>query len=115
MMNAMNNLDDETKLKFIEVFARRNNYSTILLVAIIFLYFAAIQWYPQYISGITAIYLSIYIIYAAIKSILDYGKLKQIGTPAAYIKSYTFACIIYVTGILAIAGIQIAGFLGLWR
>ncbi len=47
MTNAMNKLDDATKLKFIEVFSRRNNYATIILVAVIFIYFWAVQSFPQ--------------------------------------------------------------------
>lgn len=111
MTNAMKKLDDKTKLKFIDVFPRRNNYFTIILVAVILLYFWAIQLYPQKNTVITIVYLSIYIIYSITKSILDYLRLKQIETPADYIKSYIFACSVFIFGILVVAGIY---FVELW-
>ena len=115
MTNAMKQLDDATKLKFIKVFSRRNNYSTIILVAVIFLYFWAIQSYPQHNLVISGVYIGLYLAYATIKSFLDYGKLKQIETPADYIKSYILASLIFIAGVLFMAGIYGAGTLGLFR
>lgn len=115
MTNAMKKLDDATKLKFIEAFSRRNNYSTIILVAVIFIYFWAVQSFPQQNLAISVIYLGAYLTYATVKSLLDYGKLKQIGTPAGYIKSYVLASLIFIVGVLSIAGIYAAGILGLFR
>lgn len=112
MTNAMKKLDDKTKLKFLDVFPRRNNYFTIILVAVILLYFGAIQFYPQHNIAITTSYLGIYIVYSIIKSILDYNRLKQIGTSVDYIKSYIFACFIFIVGILVVSGIY---FFELWN
>lgn len=115
MTNALKKLDDRTKLKFLDVFPRRNNYSTIILVAVILLYFGVLQSYPQYNFAVTVTYLGVYIAYSVIKSILDYSKLKQIGTPAEYIKSYILACIILIVGIIAVCAVYVGEIQGWWR
>lgn len=114
MTNAMKKLDDATKLKFIDVFPRRNNYSTIVLVTVVLLYFGAIQSYPQYNLAISLCYIGVYLTYSVIKSILDYVKLKQIGAPADYIKSFILACVIFVLGVVIVSGIYFGELRGLW-
>lgn len=103
MTNATKKLDDETKLKFFDVFPKRNNYSTIILFAIILLYFGAIQFLPQQITAVTGIYLAVFIVYLVASFILSYRKLKQIGTPTAYIKSFIIGYSIFLLGFLGLA------------
>lgn len=103
MTEATKKLDDSDKLKIFDVFSKRNNYSTIFLLAIILLYFGALQYLPHLLNQITAIYLIIFVVYLIFRFASTYKKLKQIEMPAAYIKSFVISYSIFATGFLGMA------------
>jgi flagellar biogenesis protein FliO len=103
MTNATKNLTDSDKLKIFEVFSKRNNYSTVLVLAIVLLYFGALQYLPHFIIQITAIYLTIFAAYLIFRFISNYKKLKQLEMPANYIKSFIASYGIFTFGFLTMA------------
>ena len=103
MTEATRKLDDSDKLKIFEVFSKRNNYSTIFSLAIVLLYFGAMQYLPHLIIQVTIIYLIIFVVYLIFRFASNYKKLKQIDMPETYIKSFITSYSIFASGFLRMA------------
>ena len=103
MTEATKKLDDSMKLKIFEVFSKRNNYSTIFLLALILLYFGAMQYLPHFIIQITIIYLVIFALYLIFRFVSNYRKLKSLEMPEGYIKSFITSYGIFTLGFLSLA------------
>ena len=88
MTEATKKLADSDKLKIFEVFSKRNNFSTILVLTLVLLYFGALQYLPHFIIPITAVYLTLYVVYLIFRFATNYRKLRQMEMPANYIKSF---------------------------
>lgn len=100
MTEAIKKLDDSDRLKIFEVFSKRNNYSTILVLAFVFLYFGALQYLPHFIVQLTITYLTLFCAYLIFRFVSNYKKLKQIIMPATYIRSFTISYSIFLLGFL---------------
>ncbi len=98
MTGATKKLSDADKLKIFDSFSRRNNFSTILVLILVLLYFGAIQNLPQFMMPITAIYLTIFVIYLLCRFTANYKKLKQMEMPATYIKSFITSYSVFILG-----------------
>lgn len=109
MTNATNKLDDSLKLKFFEVFSKRNNYSTLFLLIVVIIYWGAIQIYPQHNFAITAAYLIVFIFYQFFKFTSNYQKLKQMDAPPQYINSFIISYGVFILGFLGFALCMIYG------
>ncbi len=103
MTNALKKLDNETKLKFFDIFPKRNNFSLIISLLLVFVYFVVTQAMPQYMFSLTTAYFAIFIIYLIVRFVSNFRKLKEINTPAAYIKSFAIGNGIFVFGFLVLA------------
>lgn len=100
MTDATKKLVDSDKLKVFEVFSKRNNLSTVLVLTIVIIYFGAIQYFPHFIKQITVGYLIIFSVYLIFRFASNYKKLKQIEMPAAYVKSFITSYCIFISGFL---------------
>ena len=103
MTEATKKLDDSMKLKIFDAFSKRNNYSTVFLLAIVLLYFGALQYFQHFIIQITTIYLIVYVAYLFFRFASNYKKLQQMEMPPAYIKSFVTSYSIFILGVLGIA------------
>ncbi len=103
MTEATRKLNDSDKLKVFEVFSKRNNLTTILILTMIIIYFGAIQYLPQFITQITIVYLTLFITYMIFRFVSNYKKLKQMEIPERYIKSFVTSYGIFVLGFLGMA------------
>jgi hypothetical protein len=103
MTEATKKLDDSMKLKIFEVFSKRNNYTTIFLLAIVLLYFGAIQFFPHFVFSITVIYLIVFTACSVFRFVSNYKKLKQLEMPSEYIKSFIISYSIFGVGVLGLA------------
>ena len=103
MTEATKKLDDSMKLKIFEVFPRRNNYATIFLLAVILLFFGALQWLPLQIFLISIIYLIVFVSYLLFRFVSNYQKLKQLKMPSEYIKSFMISHGVFTLGLLGMA------------
>lgn len=103
MTNAIKKLDDQTKLKFFDVFPKRNTFELIVSLVLVFVYFAVWKAMPQFAFYITAIYFALFVFYLIISFISNYKKLKEINTSADYIRSFVTGYSIFVIGFLIFA------------
>lgn len=103
MTEATKKLADSDKLKVFEVFSKRNNLTTVLVLTIVIIYFGAIQYLPQFITQITIVYLTLFITYLIFRFVSNYKKLKQIKMPETYIKSFITSYSIFILGFLGMA------------
>ena len=103
MTNAIKKLDDQTKLKFFDVFPKRNSFELIVSLVLIFVYFAVWRAMPQFAFYITVIYFAVFVVYTIVSFISNYKKLKEINTPADYIRSFVIGYNIFVVGFLIFA------------
>ncbi len=103
MTEATKKLDDADKLRLFDVFSKRNNYTTVLLLVLILLYFGAIQYLPHFTIQITGAYLIVFFLYLIIRFFSNYKKLKQMEMPAAYIKSFMISYSVFIIGFLGMA------------
>lgn len=100
MSKALSELDNEMKLKFIETFARRNTYSTILILIGFLVYFFLLNSFPQYGGSIISIFFSVIAIYLLLSFIFAYKKLREIEAPKGYINKFSNAFGIFSLGFL---------------
>ena len=103
MTEATKKLADSDKLKIFEVFSKRNNFSTILVLTLVLLYFGALQYLPHFIIPITAVYLTLYVVYLIFRFATNYRKLRQMEMPANYIKSFITSYSIFILGFFGMA------------
>lgn len=103
MTGATKKLTDADKLKIFDVFSKRNNFSTVLVLILVFLYFGAVQYLPHFIIQITAVYLTVFGVYLIVRFASNYRKLKRMQMPANYIKSFTTSYSIFILGFLGMA------------
>ena len=99
MTEATKKLTDEEKLRVFDAFSKRNNITTVLVLALIVIYFGALQSFPHFIIQITAVYLIVYSSYLIFRFISNYKKLKQIQMPSSYIKSFFTSYSIFILGV----------------
>ena len=112
-LNARAKLDDTTKLKIIDVFAKRNvNYSTIVF-ALIVVYFASLYAFPQHNTFLLIVYAAIFLIYMFAKLILNVKKLREIAAPPEYIKSIIMSFGVFIGGAIAAGFVIVVGNSGL--
>lgn len=100
MTEAAKKLDDSMKLKIFEVFSKRNNYATIFVLAVIVLYFGALQFIPDKIILFSAIYSIVIVAYLLFRFVSNYRKLKQMEMPAGYIKSFIISYSVFLLGFI---------------
>lgn len=103
MTEATNKLADSDKLKIFEVFSKRNNFSTILVLSLVLLYFGALQYLPHFIMPITVVYLTIYSAYLIFRFATNYRKLRQMEMPSSYISSFIKSYSIFILGFIGMA------------
>jgi small-conductance mechanosensitive channel len=101
MSAALRRLDDQTKLKLIDIFSRRSTLSNIILLAIVIGCFGALQAHPEWGLKFTFGYLAVFLVYLAVKIFLNYRKLREIGAPSSYINSFFAGYGIFIIGFLA--------------
>ncbi len=100
MTAATKKLSDQDKLRIFEVFSKRNNYTTGLVLTLVLIYFGAIQYLPHLIVLTTAIYLVVFAAYLLYRFASNYKKLKQMDMPAEYIRSFILSYSIFILGFL---------------
>jgi hypothetical protein len=108
MTKALRKLDDETKLRFIDVFTRRGNLMGIVTIALVIVYLVGMQMFPWQRTTLTIIYMVLLIGFMSVKFVINYRKLKSIGAPPDYFRSFFAAYGVFLGGILAFVGC------GLW-
>ena len=110
--NANRKLDDDMKLKIFAGFSKRNNYFMIVIVFVIFVFFASTIYLPEYSSYLALGYLGVLAVYFIVKLFLNFRKLKEIGAPADYVRSIAISWAVFIIGFVVIAIIGIARITG---
>ena len=103
MTEATKKLADSDKLRIFDVFSRRNNFSTVLVLILVFLYFGALQYLPHFIIQITGVYLALFCAYLILRFASNYRKLKQMQMPSNYIKSFITSYCVFLLGFLGMS------------
>jgi hypothetical protein len=106
MSSALRKLDDETKLKFIDVFTKRNHFLSLGSVVLIILFLLGMQFFPQHRRTLIVGYSVALFSFMCVKFFINYKKLKEINVPPEYFRSF-FAS--YGTFLLAIIAAVICG------
>jgi hypothetical protein len=100
MSSALRKLDDETKLKFIEVFTKRGSLSY-LLFATVLVFLVMMQVFPQYRWILIAVYGLALISFMVTKFFINYKKLKEINVPPEYFRSFFIGYGVFILGLVA--------------
>ena len=98
MTEATKKLSDADKLRIFEAFSTKNNYATVLVLILVILYVAALQYFPNFIVPVSIIYLSVFFVYLVLRFVANYRKLKQLEMPVGYIKSFIASYSIFILG-----------------
>ncbi|MGH9948042.1 MAG: hypothetical protein ACRD6X_12700 [Pyrinomonadaceae bacterium] len=108
-LNAREKLDDETKLKIADVFAKLNFNYSLIVFAVVIAYFVALYTFPQY-NGIFSIgYGLIFSIYIFAKLILNVRKLRAIDAPQDYINRIIQSFGIFIGGAILAVFVVVVG------
>jgi uncharacterized membrane protein YjjP (DUF1212 family) len=102
MTSALRKLDDETKLKFIDVFTKRNNYSSIMLVVLILLFVGGMQFFPQHKWILSVVYLVALISIMVARFLINYKKLNEINVTPEYFRSFFISTGFFILGLGAL-------------
>ena len=86
-VNAASRLDDETKLRIVNIFPKRNVNYTTLVFGMVIAFLFAIYAFPEYTKVFTIVYALAFSIYIFGKLFLNVRKLKEIAAPDFYIKN----------------------------
>ena len=98
MSEAMKKLSDADKLRIFEAFSSKYYYATVIILSLVILYVAALQYFPNLIVPVSIIYLSVFFVYLMLRFVINYKKLKQLEMPAGYIKSFFASYGIFILG-----------------
>ena len=78
MTEATKKLSDADKLRIFEAFSTKSNYATVLVLSLVILYVAALQYFPNFIVPVSIIYLSVFLACLMLRFVINYKKLKQL-------------------------------------
>ncbi len=112
-VNAGSRLDDEMKLKLINVFPKRNVNYTILVSGMVIAFLIAINIFPEYTKVLTIVYAVAFTIYIFAKLFLNVRKLREIAAPDFYIKNVIASFGVFIGGALLAVFIFAIGNLGM--
>jgi len=108
-VKAGTRLDDETKLKIIEIFHKRNANFTIVVLAIVVVYLVAMYAFPQYSVVAWIVYAIAFLIYLFVKLYLNVRKLREISAPEDYIGRIIMSFAVFIGGAVAAILVFAAG------
>ncbi len=111
--NATQKLDDEMKLRIFDGFSKRNSYSMIVIILVVFAFFVLSRYLPEYSSYITLAYAVVLAVYFMIKLFFNFRKLKEIGAPADYVRKIVLSWTVFMIGcgVIAMIGlVRITGY-----
>ncbi len=114
-VNAGSRLDDEMKLRLIDVFPKRNVNYTILVFGMVTAFLLAIYFFPQYLRVLTIVYGAVFTTYIFAKLFLNVRKLREIAAPDFYIKSVIASFAVFICGAVIAALIFAIGNVGMGR
>jgi hypothetical protein len=100
--SALRKLDDETKLKFIEVFTKRNNFLSLGALVLIPLFMLGMQFFPEQRGILIVGYGVALFSFMCVKFFINYKKLKEINVPPEYFRSFFTGYGIFLLGIVAV-------------
>jgi len=102
-VNAGSRLDNEMKLKLMEVFPKRNVIYTVIVFGMMIAFFGAVYIFPQFVKLITLMYGITFTIYLFAKWYLNIRKLREISAPEFYIRSVMISFAVFICGAVAAA------------
>jgi len=97
-VNAGSRLDDEMKLKLIDVFPKRNVNYTILVFGMVVAFLLGLYLFPEYTRVLTIVYAVAFTIYIFAKLFLNVKKLREIAAPDFYIKNVIASFGVFIGG-----------------
>ena len=100
-VNAASRLDDETKLRIVDIFPKRNVNYTMLVFGMVIAFLFAIYAFPEYTRVFTIVYALAFSIYIFGKLFLNVRKLKEIAAPDFYIKNVIASFAVFIGGAVA--------------
>ena len=114
-VNSASRLDNDMKLKIVEVFPKRNVNYTIVIFGIVIAFLFAIYMFPQYLGVLTIVYAIAFIAYIFAKLFLNVRKLREIAAPDFYIKNVIASFAVFIGGAVSAALIFALGNAGIGR
>ena len=102
-INAASRLDDEMKLRIVDVFPKRNVNYTILAFGMVIAVLVAIYIFPQYTRVFTIVYAIAFLLYIFGKLFFNVRKLNEIAAPDFYIKNVIASFGVFIGGAVAAA------------
>lgn len=112
-VNAGSRLDDEMKLRIVDVFPTRNaNYNTLVFTMVI-VFLTAIYIFPRYLEAITLIYGAAFVIYIFAKMFFNVRKLRELAAPEFYVRSVIISFAVFIGGAVAAAVVFAVGNTGI--
>jgi hypothetical protein len=114
-VNSAARLDDEMKLRIVNVFPKRNVNYTILVFGMVIAFLLAIYIFPEYTRVFTIAYAIAFSIYIFGKLFLNVRKLREIAAPDFYIKNVIASFAVFIGGAVAAALIFLIGNAGIGR
>ena len=104
--SALKKLEADIKLKLLDAFSNQRKYSLIIVLPSLVVYILSLKYFPEQTWKIILGFGSVYLIFFILKNFLNYKKVKSLGAPIDYIKSFRMAVMIVFLGVLGF-GIQI--------
>jgi len=102
-VNAGSRLDDEMKLRIVEVFPKRNVNYTILVFGMVIVFLIAIYFFPEYIRIFAIVYAIAFLAYIFGKLFLNVRKLREMAAPEFYIRNVIASFFVFIGGAVVAA------------
>jgi hypothetical protein len=96
---ALKRLSPEDKARLLDSFSGYRIFNSALGLGIFILWLVTIEFLPHWRSTLTVIFVLSFLVVSAAISVLSYRKMKGLGLPADYIKSYLIGLAIQYVGV----------------
>jgi hypothetical protein len=99
---ALRQLSTDEKGTLLDSFSSYRLYNTVVILGLVVAYLVAMNYYPQSYSMLTLIFIILFFTISGTITALSYQKLKSIGMPDSYIKSFLISLGIQYVGVAAV-------------
>ncbi|MCW3072701.1 MAG: hypothetical protein JWO44_2591 [Bacteroidetes bacterium] len=100
---ALGKLDGEMKLKLLDGFSKQRKYRLFIVIPCMFIYLLSLRFFEEQTVKIVVFAGILLSVYFVIGSVVNYRKIRALGVPESYSKTYKWASMIVAAGFIAFA------------
>jgi hypothetical protein len=110
-VDAASKLDDQTRLRIMKIFPKRNMQYTVAVYSVLLLFLIGLYYFPEHALKLWLIYAAFFAVYFITKFTRTIRTLKEIDAPGVYVGSIATSYFAFSAGaILAFVVLLVSGF-----